>query len=178
MTKRERIIASFYERADEETRLQRSRHGQLEYHTTMAMIRRYANPASKVLELGAGTGKYSTALARSGMDVTVVELADSNYAVLKKNSAGLENIHVFQGDATDLGNLPDSAFDLTLSLGPMYHLYEKARSTEQSMKLFGSPRSAGSSCSRFCPCTGSCSQTICAGTGHTDRTRISRRTER
>ena len=37
---------------------------------------------------------------------------------------GLENLRAYQGDATDLGRFTDASFDLTLVLGPMYHLYE------------------------------------------------------
>ena len=124
MCTRQEIVSRFYGQANEETRLRRSRHGQLEYATTLHYIHRYAAPGSRVLEIGAGTGRYSIALAREGMDVTAVELVDSNLAVLRKNSQGLENIKSYQGDAANLRAIADGAFDLTLSLGPMYHLYE------------------------------------------------------
>lgn len=124
MCTRQEIVSRFYGQADEDSRLQRSRHGQLEYATTLHYIHRYAAPGSRVLEMGAGTGRYSIALAREGMDVTAVELAESNLTVLQKNSRGLERIHSCQGDATNLGAFADDTFDLTLSLGPMYHLYE------------------------------------------------------
>ena len=121
---REEIVSSFYEQANEDGRLQRSRHGQMEYLTTMRYIHRYLNSGSKVLEIGAGTGRYSIALAKEGMAVTAVELAESNLAALKENAKGLENIRAYQGDATDLGRFTDDFFDVTLVLGPMYHLYE------------------------------------------------------
>ena len=51
MSTRQEIIGSFYSESREDTRLSRSRHGQLEYHTTMAFIHRYAardgRPAEK-----------------------------------------------------------------------------------------------------------------------------------
>lgn len=121
---RKEMVSSFYAQTNEESRLLRSRHGQLEYFTTMNYIHRYAGPGAKVLEVGAGTGRYSIVLAEEGMDVTAVELVEENLAVLRKNSEGMENVHAFQGDATDLSRFPDGAFDLTLVLGPMYHLYE------------------------------------------------------
>lgn len=124
MRSRKEIVSSFYGQADEDGRLQRSRHGQLEYVTTMSYIHRYATVKSKVLEIGAGTGRYSIALAKEGMDVTAVELTESNLAILQENAKGLENIHPFQGDATDLKMLTDNSFDVTLVFGPMYHLYE------------------------------------------------------
>lgn len=45
-------------------------------------------------------------------------------ALLRKNSKGMANIRSFRGDATDLSQFADHYFDVTLSLGPMYHLYE------------------------------------------------------
>ena len=124
MSKRAEMISGFYAQADEDTRLVRSRHGQLEFFTTMDYIHRYSKKDSKVLEVGAGTGRYSIALAGEGMDVTAVELTESNLSVLRKNSEGIANIRSFQGDATDLSRFQDSTFDLTLVLGPMYHLYD------------------------------------------------------
>ena len=125
MSTRMEMISQFYNKADEESRLQRSRHGQLEYAVTMHYIHRFTEPGAKVLEVGAGTGRYSIALAKEGMDVTAVELVESNLAILQKNSRGIENIRSIRGDATDLSQFEDQSFDVTLVLGPMYHLYEK-----------------------------------------------------
>ncbi|MBP0970043.1 MAG: class I SAM-dependent methyltransferase [Oscillospiraceae bacterium] len=125
MSTREEIISSFYSQADEDGRLDRSRHGQLEFITTMNFIHRYAGCSTRILEIGAGTGRYSVALAKEGMDVTAVELTEGNLAVLRENSRGITNIRSFQGDATDLSRFEDGAFDVTLVFGPMYHLYEK-----------------------------------------------------
>ena len=124
MSTRKEILSSFYGQYDEDERTTRSRHGQLEYCTTMTYIHRYAAKQSKILEVGAGTGRYSIALAKEGMDVTAVELVESNLAVLRESSKGMVNIKSFQGDATDLSRFTDNSFDVTLFFGPMYHLYE------------------------------------------------------
>lgn len=124
MSTREEIISGFYNQVDEDSRLQNNRHGQLEYAVTMHYIHRFAAPGSKVLEVGAGTGRYSIALAKEGMDVTAVELVEKNLDVLKQNSRGVDHISSFQGDATDLSRFEDEAFDVTLVLGPLYHLYD------------------------------------------------------
>ena len=63
---RQEIVSSFYDKADEATRLHRTRHGQLEYFVTMHYIHQYTSASSKVLEVGAGTGTYSIALAKEG----------------------------------------------------------------------------------------------------------------
>ncbi|MBR3580844.1 MAG: hypothetical protein IKN95_07590 [Lachnospiraceae bacterium] len=64
MSTREEIVSGFYNENREEDRLTRSRHGQLEYATTMAYVHKYAGPGTKVLEIGAGTGRYSLHLYR------------------------------------------------------------------------------------------------------------------
>lgn len=124
MSTRQEIISGFYNQVDEDSRLQNNRHGQLEYAVTMHYIHRFAAPGSKVLEVGAGTGRYSIALAKEGMDVTAVELVEKNLNVLKQNSRGVDHICSYQGDATDLSRFEDQAFDITLVLGPLYHLYD------------------------------------------------------
>lgn len=119
------IINKLYEGAGEDTRLSRSRHGQLEYLTTMSYIHALVPPGSRVLEVGAGTGRYSVALAEEGHEVTALELAEPNLALLRQKTSGLDRITALRGDAVDLGAFTEGSFDAVLLLGPMYHLYEK-----------------------------------------------------
>lgn len=125
MKTRIEIVSGFYDQADEDRRLQRSRHGQLEYAVTMHYIHRFVKPGARILEVGAGTGRYSIALAKEGMHMTAVELVESNLSILRNNSKGMNNIQSYQGDATNLNQFEDQTFDMTLVLGPLYHLYEK-----------------------------------------------------
>lgn len=57
------VVTRFYNSINEEKRLQ-EKHGQVEYLTTMKYIHKYLQSKGKVLEVGAGTGRYSLALAR------------------------------------------------------------------------------------------------------------------
>ncbi len=123
MSKRIDILNSFYSAIDEDARLTQSRQGQLEYLTSMHFIRQYAAAGSRILEIGAGTGRYAIALARAGYQVTAVELVQRNLDVLRENGAGLSRLTAFQGDALDLSRFPDNSFDATLLFGPLYHLY-------------------------------------------------------
>ena len=125
MSKRIEMINSFYDGYREDVRLEKSRHGQLEYFTTMHYINKMTAANTSVLEIGAGTGRYSIALAKKGYNVTAVELADKNLDILMENAKGIDNLHCYQGDALDLSRFEDNCFDLTLVLGPMYHLYTK-----------------------------------------------------
>ena len=125
MDKRIEIINGFYNGYIEDTRLSRSRHGQLEYLTTMKYIHQVIPEKASIIEVGAGTGRYSIALAKEGHDVIAIELAMSNLDLLRQNSKGVENIASYQGDALDLSRFQDNTFDLVLVLGPLYHLYDK-----------------------------------------------------
>ena len=122
---RKEMINQFYTGYNEDYRLFKSRHGQMEYLTTMHYIHKYLPEAGEVLEIGAGTGRYSIALAKEGHRVTAVELAERNLDLMRRKSKGLDNLIVIQGDAIDLRFLPDNRFDLTLVFGPLYHLYER-----------------------------------------------------
>lgn len=119
-------LEEYYNSYDEEGRLL-SRHGQVEYLTTMRYIKDCLKGVSDphILEVGAGTGRYSLTLAKQGLHVTAVELIEHNLEILRSKSDGTEPITVLQGNALDLSVFPDHSFDLTMLLGPMYHLYTK-----------------------------------------------------
>ena len=120
------FLEDFYSHYDEEGRLL-SRHGQVEYLTTMKYIRESLEGVSDptVLEVGAGTGRYSVSLAKMGIPVTAVELLGHNLEQLRAKLDGSEPLTALQGNALDLSFLPDASFSLTMLLGPLYHLYTK-----------------------------------------------------
>ena len=119
-------IEDYYNSYDEEGRLL-SRHGQVEYLTTMKYIHECLTGVSepKILEVGAGTGRYSVTLAKQGYRVTAVELIAHNLELLKAKLDGSESLTAIQGNAMDLSSLPNGAYNLTMLLGPMYHLYTR-----------------------------------------------------
>lgn len=118
-------LVDFYNHYDEDCRLT-SRHGTVEFLTTMRYIEKYLKSSDHILEIGAGTGRYSHTLARQGYTVNAIELVEHNIEVFQKNTLSNENISVIQGNALDLSVFPDNQFDITLLLGPLYHLYNKA----------------------------------------------------
>lgn len=119
----------YYNKFNEEKRLD-SRHGQVEYRVTMKYIHEYleeltgerAKEDIKILDIGAGTGRYSVALAEEGYDVTAVELVKYNLGILKKKNS---SVKAMQGNALNLKKLQSNQFDVTLLFGPMYHLFTK-----------------------------------------------------
>ena len=119
----------YYNKFNEEKRLN-SRHGQVEFITSMKYIHKYLDQIEKdkpraeikILDVGAGTGRYSVPLSEEGYDVTAVELVKHNLGRLKaKNSA----VKAYQGNAMKLSRFADNSFDAVLLFGPMYHLLEK-----------------------------------------------------
>lgn len=116
------ILTQYYANYDEEGRLL-SKHGSVEFLTTMRYIEKYLRPGMRILEIGAATGRYSHALARMGYVVDAVELVQHNIDLFRENTQPGENITIRQGDARDLSFLADESYDLTLLLGPMYHLF-------------------------------------------------------
>ena len=132
-------LEEYYNNYDEEGRLL-SRHGQVEYLTTMRYIKKCLEDIADpdILEVGAGTGRYSVTLAKQGLRVTAVELIEHNLEILRSKLDGTEPITAVQGNALDLSPFPDGSFDLTMVLGPMYHLYtkeEKLRALSEAVRV-------------------------------------------
>ena len=55
--------------------------------------------------------------------VDVVELVQHNIDVFRQNTREGENVTIRQGNAKELSMFADDTYDITLLLGPMYHLY-------------------------------------------------------
>lgn len=130
-------IVAHYDQYDEDSRLL-SRAGRVEYDTTMRYIRRYLREGMRILEIGAATGRYSHALAREGYPVDAVELVQSNIDRFRENTLPGENVTITQGNACDLSVFPDDTYDLTLLLGPMYHLFteeEKLAALREAVRV-------------------------------------------
>lgn len=93
------------------------------------------NSEIKILDIGAGTGRYSVALAGEGYDVTAVELVKYNLGILKQKGS---TVKAMQGNALKLSKLEDHTFDLTLLFGPMYHLFtkeDKCQALREAMRV-------------------------------------------
>ncbi len=130
-------VIDFYNSYDEDKRLTRKSH-MPEYLITMKYVEKYLTENSRILEIGAGTGRYSIAFAQKGYDVTAVELAEHNIDIMKKKVKANHNIKIFEGNAVDLSFLPSDTFDAVLLLGPMYHLFtddDKHRALSEAVRV-------------------------------------------
>lgn len=135
-------LEAYYNKFNEEKRLD-SRHGRVEFFTSMHYIHQSLTEIIAgrrkeelhILDIGAGTGRYSVPLAQEGYDVTAVELVKHNLGRLKQKGAG---VHAYQGNALNLKRFSDNSFDLTLLFGPMYHLHDqkdKLRALKEAVRV-------------------------------------------
>lgn len=123
MNDRNEILNKYYNEAcDEDTRLN-PKHRQLEFLTTDRYIKKYLKANCRILEVGAGTGKYSLYYAEQGYKVNSIEYVQHNLDILKSKISDKMDIVAEQGDAIDLSRFEDNIFDIVLVLGPLYHLY-------------------------------------------------------
>jgi SAM-dependent methyltransferase len=80
-------------------------------------------PGMSVLDLGCGDGTTALPAARRGANVIGVDIASNLVAAgnIRAAQAGLANVRFEEGDASNLGGLGDSGFDLVLTVfGAMF----------------------------------------------------------
>lgn len=116
-------VVEYYSGFDEWGRLDRE---PLEFTVNWHYMRSYLPRAGKVLDNGAGPGKYAMELAKLGYKVTLTDLTPRLVEVAKEKAAELGIAGQFSGfhvlNATGLDGIPDETYDASLMLGPLYHL--------------------------------------------------------
>jgi len=127
-------IEKHYNKHPEDLRLLR-RHGIVEFETTIYHLHRFLKPGNIILDIGAGTGRYTSALMAEGYTVKAVELVRRNIEVFLKREPTAD---VVKGDARDMPFLPTATADVTLLLGPLYHLFgddEKLKALNEAKRV-------------------------------------------
>lgn len=127
-------IDRHYNKHREELRLLR-RHGIVEFEVTMHHLRRFLQKGHLILDIGAGTGRYSSALMAEGYQVKAVELVRRNIETFLKHEPTAD---VVQGDARDMPFIANNTADVTLLLGPLYHLIgeeEKLKALNEAKRI-------------------------------------------
>ena len=124
MNNRKDIINEHYNNYLEDDRFTQDNSHSLEYTISKYYFDKYLKSGDRILEVGAGTGAYSIYYASKGFKVNAIEYVESNLDILKSKITDDMDIVAEQGDAIDLSRFEDNTFDVTLVLGPLYHLFE------------------------------------------------------
>jgi Methylase involved in ubiquinone/menaquinone biosynthesis len=103
------------------TRLERDGHGELLYRVHLEILTRQIKAADKVLEIGAGSGRYTKDIVNLCKSLTVADISEHqiefNKAKMKELSLfdKIEAYHVL--DVLNMGIFPDSSFDCIVCIG-------------------------------------------------------------
>ena len=79
-----------------------------------------------VLDAGCGFGRHAFYAARYGAEVVAVDSSAEGIKAAQENCAGLERVHLVQGDIYRLP-VRDHTFDLTYCFGVLHHLEDPQR---------------------------------------------------
>jgi ubiquinone/menaquinone biosynthesis C-methylase UbiE len=118
-------VIKHYEDYDEDNRLIRGKAQQIEFLTTVREIEALISPDSKILEIGAGTGRYSFYFAERGNSVTAVDITPKHIEIMKEKLSKYDKsieISIELGDGRNLTGIESQSFDVALCFGPLYHL--------------------------------------------------------
>ena len=132
------LLENYYSGHEENERLVKDKAHKVEFLTTIRYIDKYIKQGDKILEVGAGTGRYSLHYASKGYEVEAVELIKSNIEEFKKHIDNNMKIKIHEGNALDLSMYKDNSFDITLLLGPIYHLFnieDKKKAIEEAIRV-------------------------------------------
>jgi len=119
---REVIARIFDEYGDAEwARHEASPFARVSFHVHRHYLERFVRPGDRVLEVGAGAGRFTVELARLGARVTVVDISPEQLRLNEEHlaEAGLEGaVEARQlADVLDLSMFEDRAFDAAVCYG-------------------------------------------------------------
>jgi SAM-dependent methyltransferase len=92
--------------------------------THTRMIEGYVRPGDRVLDAGAGPGRFTLELLRLGADVTALDISPGQLELLR---ARVPDVDAALGDVTDLSRFGDDVFDVTVCFGgPLSYVLDRA----------------------------------------------------
>jgi ubiquinone/menaquinone biosynthesis C-methylase UbiE len=126
-------VAAFYDDYGERewTRFDDGRTPRPSLEVHFEHLRRFVNAGDRVLDVGAGPGRFTIELARIGADVAVADVSPGQLAINEQRvaEAGVEDriVERVVADVLDLGNWPDGTFDATICFGgPLSYILDGA----------------------------------------------------
>ena len=129
------VIASFYDEYGEREweRLDATAPAQerVNFETHRALLREYVHEGDRVLEVGAGPGRFTIELASLGANVVVADISPRQLELNREKvgaagfEAQVEARHIV--DVVDLSKFEDASFDAAVCYGgPISYVFERA----------------------------------------------------
>ncbi|HLY85634.1 MAG TPA: class I SAM-dependent methyltransferase [Gaiellaceae bacterium] len=92
--------------------------------THTRILEGYVRPGDRVLDAGAGPGRFTLELLRLGAHVTALDISPAQLELLR---ARVPDVEAMLGDITDLSRFPDDSFDVTVCFGgPLSYVLDRA----------------------------------------------------
>ena len=130
-------ILRYYSSFDEWGRLDRE---PIEFLVNLHYIQQYLPNNGRILDNGAGPGKYAIEFAKLGYQVSLTDLTPISVELAEKKAIehGLDHqsFECKVADARDLSIFSNDTFDASLMLGPMYHLQTEEDRDKAIAELF------------------------------------------
>lgn len=130
-------VTDYYSSFDEWGRLDRE---PLEFQINLQYIRKYLPPSGRILDNGAGPGKYAMELAKLGYEITLSDITPRLVEMAEQKASELGVRKHFNGfhvlNATQLEAIPNEMYDASLMLGPLYHLQQEEERVSAVKELY------------------------------------------
>lgn len=111
-------------------RFDRDALGAVHEHLHNRFLERFVRPGARVLDIGAGPGRFTQTLHRLGCRIVVADISEvqlelnRRYGAEKGFGASIEAYHKL--DICDLSALPDASFDVVVAYGgPLSYVFER-----------------------------------------------------
>ncbi len=138
---RDLIARVFYEYGDEEWARHEVAPSRAAFHVHRHYLEGFVNRGGRVLEIGAGPGRFTIELARLGAEVTVADISPGQLELNARHvrDAGLEDRVEARvvADIVDPSRFPDDGFDAVVCYGgPLsWVLTERDRALEELLRV-------------------------------------------
>src|SRR5436305_7468765 len=120
----ERAAEYYDEYGDQEwNRFETGRTPAAGYDIHVRFLERFVEPGQRVLDAGAGPGRFTLELVRLGADVVALDISPGQLEQLR---ARLPEVEAHVGDVTDLSRFADASFDTTICFGgPLSYVLDR-----------------------------------------------------
>jgi len=136
-------VSEFYNNygVKEWERLNLSAYDRINYYLHMHFLKAHIGPGKNVLDAGCGAGRFSIEIAKSGSQVTLLDISSEQLRLaeskLREKNLELNVADVILADLRDLSMIEDNKFDTVVCYGaPLNYLLEnKEKAIEELVRV-------------------------------------------